>query len=89
MIDAHKNQFRLIRAIADFGVVAISRPWLSFLVFIFLGIAITAFYAAADAWHRYSEQSARDRVLYDACLAERGNVVACDAVMRIIKRQRQ
>jgi hypothetical protein len=50
---------------------------------LFMGVAWVL-----SLWDSVPERSANDAAIYDRCLAQKGNVVACDAMMRIIERQR-
>jgi hypothetical protein len=54
------------------------------------GIIFTlAVWAASIGWKPSPDRSAKDSAIYDNCLmAQRGNMVACDAMMRLVERER-
>ena len=51
---------------------------------IFMAVA----WAASVWWKPRPERSAGDDAIYDMCLADSGNTVACDAMMRTLDRLR-
>jgi hypothetical protein len=64
--------------------------WRLFLAGALCGIIFMAVVGAASIWWKpRSERSAEDNAIYDNCLMERsGNTVACDAMMRLLDRER-
>jgi len=62
-----------------------------FIVGALCGAAVVAAGETAYVWWRaaHPPRSAEDNLLYDRCLlSEHGNVVACDAMMRLIDHER-
>jgi len=67
-----------------------NRSWRVFLAGALCGSALMAVIWGASVWWKpHPRRSAADDTVYDACLVERqGNVAACNALMRIIDRER-
>ena len=64
--------------------------WRVFLAGALCGTVVTASVGAAYVWWKpHPQRTAEDDVIYDRCLmAQGGNTVACDAMMRLIDRER-
>ncbi len=64
--------------------------WRIFLAGVLCGITFMAVVGAASVWWKpRPERSAKDDAIYDMCLAgQDGNTVACDALMRVLDRQK-
>ena len=64
--------------------------WRLFLAGALCGMIFMAVVGAASIWWKPRPQrSAEDNAIYDNCLMERsGNTVACDAMMRLLDRER-
>jgi hypothetical protein len=61
--------------------------WRVFLTGALCGISFITIVALA--WSKlHSEHSAEDAVIYDKCLMTRGDTVACNAMLRVIDRER-
>jgi hypothetical protein len=64
--------------------------WQLFLAGLLCGTIFTAFVGTAAVWWKpWTQHSAEDDEVYDACLASKGNtIVQCDAMIRILRRVR-
>ncbi|WP_369725162.1 hypothetical protein AB8Z38_11595 [Bradyrhizobium sp. LLZ17] len=62
----------------------------SFIAGFVCGGALVAIICGGSIWWKASpERSANDAAIYDSCLASKqGNTVACDAMMRMLDRER-
>jgi hypothetical protein len=71
-------------------VVFMRDTWRVFLAGALRGIALMASVWAGFAWWKpHYQRTAEDDLIYDHCLAtEGGNTVACDAMMRLIIREK-
>jgi hypothetical protein len=62
--------------------------WRTFLTGALCGISFTAI-VALGWWKMHPERSTEDAAIYDKCLmAQSGNTIACDAMLREIDRER-
>ncbi len=64
--------------------------WRVFLVGALCGTILTAGAAGSFVWWKpHQKRSDKDEAIYDSCLASQGgNSVACDALMRVLERER-
>jgi hypothetical protein len=51
-------------------------------------VFMTAVWVGSNWWKFGPQRSAEDSAIYDHCLPQHGNIVACDAMMRLIERER-
>jgi hypothetical protein len=64
-----------------------ARTWVIFLVGALCGAILTT--TIGVVWKSHSTRSEEDNIFYDTCLMQQhGNTVACDAMMRLLERER-
>jgi hypothetical protein len=63
--------------------------WRVFLIGGLCGSIFTGLAGASLIWWKARDgRSAADQAIYDTCLTQQGNTVACDAFMRVLDRER-